>query len=1223
MGKIKLNTAKRNRPQTVTATTIPPAMLSKKLEPALQLGPDGRQIATSLHDSDGSTTQVQGRYGKKLKRKRSPKPLKRPRSKSITPPPAIPQYQLENARQVIRQTLGNHRESSPEAQDSYEEEETFVFDPQLAKIAQSVKSQSEIAGPSRASLDPNGNDVINITVGWEPHPLKEHEKRDVWRFKLDRTDNFSELFESVAEEAGILLEKLVMTYRGKRFFSSVSPQTLNIWSDAELTACDSVTFEFNRNTAQEQLRSQAQPSTKPVRPTASEPTDVIEFASDSDGDEDDLHSAKPSQIEQATDTGRTLAMGADAGDDDEGNKFRLVLRSSLTPNTISLNVRSTTKCGAIVKAYLKKAGLADKYPAVFEGASAPTPQKRKSSRKSAAVDNKIPQLSIDGDKAGIESMIGEYDLEEGDMVEVVDLYLGLRVAWLAVFVVQQRRTVRSSSKPKPAQRTREISPEEDADDESGTTAIDTTTIGASENTESPLSAVKKFKDRTKKSQPKSRLSFGAEEHDPVSVATAELKRVLRACMWDGPGCPVWRNIPDNLDQATISPSRHSGPTYDKAYLNELKKSTPSARAPTPTTLDPYDADMSMDVSIDLGDVDAVDAGGESETLIQTESVIKQAKERREHSRKTGISTSEDYISLSVTRRSEHQGPHPESRLVREEDEVGEGDDEFAEYTSAQERIALGKKSRKAEASKRREMMQEMISETMAYLAALSRVDEDEESVEWEQEQLRRGGHHNLDSTSSKSKPRRTYAPAPIPPTTPLPTLPDALARITHRLAQLTASHASNTASLNTFAQEREQVDIREQELRELVTKAEEKRAWFSSFSDWVESVAAFLDEKYPLLEKLEDKFASLLEERHAIIIKRRLQDLEDDLSTFLSPSPGASPDTTAKETSDEFGRASCQEHPIVSRRERQTQRGVRYRNYLDSKGGKADVDQGYWTDSHLSLPDEAAYQTAISSVANQTHDILVDVKSKEFLDPAKGRWGSWKSQYEESYVAAFGGLGVVSAWEFWESKSLDRFRWYHSLYEFCRSRTANDEERELGPEGDLVSSMVSTAIIPRLAKVIESGALDVYSSAHIRRVVDLAEELEASVSDVDKGNLKLQTFYKAVIACFTKAVLENEILLAKHVTTSGSLAFDPEAISARNRFLATQLKLVSNLLRWRKSTGELFGVGQLILRIVDGAMLNIADGGWDVGGEEAIKKLAALLPGDLLTVAIKSRLSIA
>jgi hypothetical protein len=36
--------------------------------------------------------------------------------------------------------------------------------------------------------------------------------------------------------------------------------------------------------------------------------------------------------------------------------------------------------------------------------------------------------------------------------------------------------------------------------------------------------------------------------------------------------------------------------------------------------------------------------------------------------------------------------------------------EFAEYTSAQERIALGKKSKKAEAQKRRQNMEELIAD---------------------------------------------------------------------------------------------------------------------------------------------------------------------------------------------------------------------------------------------------------------------------------------------------------------------------------------------------------------------------------------------------------------------------------------------------------------------------------------------------------------------------------
>jgi GC-rich sequence DNA-binding factor len=46
-----------------------------------------------------------------------------------------------------------------------------------------------------------------------------------------------------------------------------------------------------------------------------------------------------------------------------------------------------------------------------------------------------------------------------------------------------------------------------------------------------------------------------------------------------------------------------------------------------------------------------------------------------------------------------------------------------------------------------------------------------------------------------------------------------------------------------LAEEREQLDKKEKEMREMVRKAETKRTWFVAFREWVESVATFLDEK--------------------------------------------------------------------------------------------------------------------------------------------------------------------------------------------------------------------------------------------------------------------------------------------------------------------------------------------------------------------------------------------
>lgn len=41
--------------------------------------------------------------------------------------------------------------------------------------------------------------------------------------------------------------------------------------------------------------------------------------------------------------------------------------------------------------------------------------------------------------------------------------------------------------------------------------------------------------------------------------------------------------------------------------------------------------------------------------------------------------------------------------------------------------------------------------------------------------------------------------------------------------------------------------------------------------------------------------------------------------------------------------------------------------------------------------------------------------------------------------------------------------------------------------------MISTAVAPGLCKVLEAGALDPYSAKNVQRVIDLAEQVEASI----------------------------------------------------------------------------------------------------------------------------------
>ena len=108
----------------------------------------------------------------------------------------------------------------------------------------------------------------------------------------------------------------------------------------------------------------------------------------------------------------SASQATEASSDGDGDAFKLILRSAITKD-IALTVRPTTKCGAIVKAFLKKAGVQDQYSGVFkEGAGA---------SKKTRGQEKDPRLCVDGDKMSNDVEIGEADLEDGDLIEVVGL----------------------------------------------------------------------------------------------------------------------------------------------------------------------------------------------------------------------------------------------------------------------------------------------------------------------------------------------------------------------------------------------------------------------------------------------------------------------------------------------------------------------------------------------------------------------------------------------------------------------------------------------------------------------------------------------------------------------------------------------------------------------------------------------------------------------------------
>jgi GC-rich sequence DNA-binding factor len=95
---------------------------------------------------------------------------------------------------------------------------------------------------------------------------------------------------------------------------------------------------------------------------------------------------------------------------------------------------------------------------------------------------------------------------------------------------------------------------------------------------------------------------------------------------------------------------------------------------------------------------------------------------------------------------------------------------------------------------------------------------------------------------------------------------------------------------------------------------------------------------------------------------------------------------------------------------------------------------------------------------------------------------------------------------------------------------------------------------------------------------------------------------RSVQSSFQVAITEMESLISRYESEKNP-PFDPATIPARLQFLARRIKLLQNLLQWRECAGEKYGVGALSTRLVENSIFPVAQSGWEVGGEESIRKV--------------------
>jgi len=245
---------------------------------------------------------------------------------------------------------------------------------------------------------------------------------------------------------------------------------------------------------------------------------------------------------------------------------------------------------------------------------------------------------------------------------------------------------------------------------------------------------------------KSRLSFGSTEEDhegEASTSSAGKKRSLLR----QPLSLSREDLPSFSEQAAST----SKSVYNPAYLDELKAATQS----TPKSQSNHsDLVKSKFGTSALEKYDVEEA--ELEASIPTTNAIAAAKMKRELVRKMGTEVTDQsqdasiqgdgYISLDVG----HASKGGESRLMREDDELGSGDEDLADFTGSKESIPLGSKARKKSEQKRKEGILELINDVEDEFA-----EQDEEAMEWENAQVRRGARFQEEVSQSTTQAYRS------------------------------------------------------------------------------------------------------------------------------------------------------------------------------------------------------------------------------------------------------------------------------------------------------------------------------------------------------------------------------------------------------------------------------------------------------------------------------------
>lgn len=403
----------------------------------------------------------------------------------------------------------------------------------------------------------------------------------------------------------------------------------------------------------------------------------------------------------------------------------------------------------------------------------------------------------------------------------------------------------------------------DAADDGGETGTSRSNVAATEDEDPDAPVVvrpsfgKSGSAKQKRKSASSRLSFGpgegAEGDDgkPTTPRKTLGQKALENNAIKKAAAPL-QNLPTRF-----AGGDEDRPRYSKEYLDELQSSTPN----TPQNLSSLrisdDDDGDVDMSLDPSELEGATVVQQDTSVATTRSsapaatVLTEAQIREKKERRARRAIEADFISLDdedddgerepgagpVSVRFERTTKKPESRLIAEDEDLGEGYDEFVEDGG----LSLGRKAERESRRRHRREMAELIQAAEDGSEGESDDSEAERRAAYEAAQRRAG----MDGLHRPGEDDGANGDAPniIPKMKPLPDLDDCLQRM-HNLVQGLEDEVTKKRK-KIAEMEKEKVEIlqREKEVQEILDRA---GAQYSSLSGAAAPDVANLPTQSPL-----------------------------------------------------------------------------------------------------------------------------------------------------------------------------------------------------------------------------------------------------------------------------------------------------------------------------------------------------------------------------------------